>query len=304
MSKSFDDLLKKLEVCKKKVIAVAAAQDEAVLEAVAGAKRQGIADAILFGSKKEIEQAALHVDIDLNDFEIRDIEDKVEAAYAAVKAVHDKEADMYMKGIIETKQVLKCVLDKEVGLRTGKLLSHVGVFEVEGMERLLFVTDAAFNMYPTLEEKKDILENAVTVAKACGVELPKVAPLAAVEVLNPKMPATVDAAELTKMNEAGDIKDCIVDGPLAFDLAISREAAEHKGTLNRKITGDADILLVPTIEVGNVLYKCLGHVATSKSGALLVGTSAPVVLTSRSDSFETKLNSIALAAIVAQELQK
>ena len=125
------------------------------------------------------------------------------------------------------------MLDKEVGLRTGKLLSHVGVFEVEGMERLLFVTDAAFNMYPTLDEKKDILENAVTVAKACGVELPKVAPLAAVEVLNPKMPATVDAAELTKMNEAGDIKDCIVDGPLAFDLAISREAAEHKGTLNR-----------------------------------------------------------------------
>jgi len=304
MSKSFDDLLKNVKKCSKKVIAVAAAQDSAVLEAVAGAKKQGIADAILFGSEKEIRQAAKDVDINLDEFEIVDIEDKMEAAYAAVKAVHDKKADMYMKGIIETKQVLKCVLDKEVGLRTGKLLSHVGVFEVQGIDRLLFLTDAAFNMYPTLEEKKDILENAVLVAKACGVELPKVAPLAAVEVVNPKMPATIDAAELTKMNENGEITGCIVDGPLAFDLAISKEAAIHKGMTNRKIVGDADILLVPTIEVGNVLYKCFGHVATSKSGALLVGTSAPVVLTSRSDSYETKLNSIALAAIVAQELQK
>ena len=304
MSKSFDDLLKNVKKCSKKVIAVAAAQDSAVLEAVAGAKRQGIADAILFGNEKEIREAAKTVDINLDEFEIVDIEDKMEAALAAVKAVHDKRADMYMKGIIETKQVLKCVLDKEVGLRTGKLLSHVAVFEVEGIDRLLFVTDAAFNMYPNVEEKKSILENAVLVAKACGIPMPKVAPLAAVEVVNPKMPATVDAAELTRMNEVGEITGCIVDGPLAFDLAISKEASIHKGMTHRKIVGDADVLLVPTIEVGNVLYKCLGHVATSKSGALLVGTSAPVVLTSRSDSYETKLNSIALAAIVAEELQK
>ncbi|MEG0806264.1 MAG: phosphate butyryltransferase [Lachnospiraceae bacterium] len=303
MGTKFENLLKEVAACEKKIIAVAAAQDSAVLEAVAGAKREGIADAVLFGDKKEIEEAAKSVDINLDEFRIIDIADKKEAALAAVKMVHDKKADMYMKGIIDTKTVLQCVLDKEIGLRTGKLLSHVGVFEVKGMERLLFITDAAFNIAPNLEEKRGILENAVTVARACGIEMPKVCPLAAVEVYNPKMQATVDGAELTRMNEEGIIKDCIVDGPLALDLAISREAAEHKGTTDRKIVGDADILLVPTIEVGNVLYKAFGHIAESESGALLVGTAAPVVLTSRSDSYQTKVHSIALAAIVAEKMK-
>lgn len=303
MSQNFEKILEEVKGCSRKKIAVAAAQDSAVLEAVAGAKKEGIADAVLFGDKAEIEEAAKSVDMNLNDYEIVDIHDKHEAALAAVKMVHDKKADMYMKGIIDTKTVLKCVLDKEVGLRNNCLLSHVGVFDLEGMDRLLFLTDAAFTPYPTLEDKKGILENAVLVARACGVEMPKVAPLAAVEVLNPKMPATVDAVELTKMNEEGIIQNCIVDGPLALDLAIDKEAAVHKGTTDRKIVGDADILLVPAIEVGNVLYKAFGHMMKGVSGALLVGASAPVVLTSRSDSYQTKINSIALAAIVAEKLK-
>lgn len=304
MKKEFTRIWQEAAKLEPKVISVAAAQDSAVLEAVAGAKKAGVATAVLFGDEQEIREAAKGVDINLDEFEIVDVKDKAEAARKAVELVHDKKADMYMKGIIDTKTVLRCVLDKEVGLRTGKLLSHVGVFEVEGMDRLLFVTDAAFNMYPELEEKKQILENAVTVAHACGVECPKVAPIAAVEVFNPKMPATVDAVELTKMNEEGQITGCIVDGPLAFDLAISREAAEHKGATDRKVAGDADIILVPNIETGNVLYKALGHIADSENGALLVGTAAPVVLTSRSDSYETKLNSIVLAAMVAERLKQ
>ena len=304
MKKEFKRIWEEAARLDRKVISVAAAQDSAVLEAVAGAKKAGVADAVLFGDAEEIRKAAQGVDIDLTEFEIVDVKDKAEAALKAVQLVHDKKADMYMKGIIDTKTVLRCVLDKEVGLRSGKLLSHVGVFEVEGFDRLLFLTDAAFNMYPELEEKKQIVENAVTVAHACGVSCPKVAPIAAVEVLNPKMPATVDAVELTKMNEEGVLTGCIVDGPLAFDLAISREAAEHKGATDRKIVGDADILLMPNIETGNVLYKALGHIADSENGALLVGTTAPVVLTSRSDSYETKLNSIVLAAMVAQRLKQ
>ena len=304
MKKEFKRIWEEAARLERKVISVAAAQDSAVLEAVAGAKKAGVADAVLFGDAEEIRKAAQGVDIDLSEYEIVDVKDKAEAARKAVELVHDKKADMYMKGIIDTKTVLRCVLDKEVGLRSGKLLSHVGVFEVEGLDRLLFLTDAAFNMYPELEEKRQIVENAVTVAHACGVSCPKVAPIAAVEVLNPKMPATVDAVELTKMNEEGKITGCIVDGPLAFDLAISREAAEHKGATDRKIVGDADILLMPNIETGNVLYKALGHIADSENGALLVGTTAPVVLTSRSDSYETKLNSIVLAAMVAERLKQ
>ena len=208
-----------------------------------------------------------------------------------------------MKGLMDTKGFLKTVLDKEVGLRTGKPLSHVAVFEVKGIDHLLYLTDVAFMTYPTLEDKVNLIENAVGVAKACGVECPKVAPLAAVEVVNPKMPCTVEAAELTKMCEEGKISGCIVDGPLSFDLATDAEAAAHKGAEGRKIVGDADILLFPDIHAGNLVYKCLVHTADVKNGCILTGTKAPVILTSRSDSFETKVNSIALAAVVAEAMK-
>ena len=304
MSKHFDDLLQKVSQCSKKKVSVAVAQDDAVLEAVKAAKERGIADAILVGDEKKIREIAAQINMDLNDFEIINVEDVQEAALKAVSLVHDGKADMYMKGLIDTKGFLKSVLDKEVGLRTGKPLSHVCVFEIKGMDHLLFLTDVAFIPYPTLEDKVNIIANTVEIVNACGIQNPKVAPLAAVEVVNPKMPVTLEAAELTKMCEEGKITGCIVDGPLSLDLAIDPKAAEHKGATNRKIQGDADVLLFPDIHAGNLVYKCLVHTADVKNGNILTGTKAPVILTSRSDDFETKVNSIALGAVVAEELGK
>lgn len=304
MNKGFDALLAKIGECSVKKVAVANAQDDAVLEAVRAAKDKNIADAILVGDEDKIKEIAASKNINISDFKIIDVKDMIEAARTAVKLVHDGEADMYMKGLIDTKDFLKSVLDKEIGLRTGKPLSHVAVFEVEGYDRLLFLSDVAFIPYPTLEDKAGIIKNTVEVAQACGIECPKVAPVAAVEVVNPKMPVTVEAAELTKMNEEGQITGCIVDGPLSLDLAIDPEAARHKGATGRKIVGDADVILFPDIHAGNLVYKCLVHTANVKNGCILTGTKAPVILTSRSDEFETKVNSIALAAIVAEELSK
>ncbi len=304
MTKSFDDLLKRVSECSKKKVAVAVAQDKAVLEAVKAAKERNIADAILVGDEAQIRAIGAELNMNMDEYEIINEVDVVEASLKAVSLVHDGKADMYMKGILPTGTFLKSVLNKEVGLRTGKPLSHVAVFEVPGIDRLLFLTDVAFMPYPTLEDKKCIIEYTVEVAKACGVEMPKVAPLAAVETVNPKMPVTLEAEELTKMNEAGEIKDCIVDGPLSLDIALYKEAAEEKGALGRKVAGDADILLFPDIHAGNLVYKAIVHMVNMKNGCILTGTKAPVVLTSRSDTFETKVNSIALAAIVAEELAK
>ncbi len=304
MNKSFDEIVSKVKECGKKTVAVAAAQDDAVLVAVKEAKKRGIADAILVGDEKKIRELAATIDMDLSEFQIIDEPDMIQASLKAVKLAHDGVADMYMKGIIDTKNFLKSVLDKEVGLRTGNALSHVAVFDIPGMEKLLFLTDVAFMTYPTLEDKANIIKNAIPVCKACGVEVPKVAPLAAVEVVNPKMPVTVEAAELTRMCEEGQITDCIVDGPLSLDLAIDPEAAKHKNALDRKIQGDADVLLFPDIHAGNQVYKALVHLVPGvKIGGILAGTKVPVILTSRSDTFETKVNSIALAAVVAEEIK-
>ena len=303
MSKNFDDLLTKLKVAKTKKLAVAVAQDEPVLEAVKAAKDRGIADAILVGDREKIEAVATKIDMDLSSFEIVHEADVKKAALKAIELVSSGQADMVMKGLVDTATFLRSVLNKEVGLRTGKLMSHVSVFEIEGIDRLILLTDAAFNTYPDLKQKVQIINNSVMVAKACGIENPKVAPVCAVEVVNPKMPCTVEADELTKMNEEGKITGCIVDGPLSLDLAIEPEAAYHKGTTNRKIVGDADVLLFPDIHAGNITYKALVHTAECVNGNILTGTKAPVILTSRSDEFEVKVNSIALAAIVAENLK-
>ena len=300
----FDDIIAKVKECGKKTVAVAAAQDDAVLEAVRAAKEQGIADAILVGDEAKIRELATNLNMDLSEFEIINEPDMIQASLTAVKLAHDGKADMYMKGVIDSKNFLKSVLDKEVGLRTGGPLSHVCVFDIPGIDHLLFLTDVAFMTYPTLEEKVSIIKNTIPVCKACGVDMPKVAPLAAVEVVNPKMPVTVEAAELTRMCEEGIIKDCIVDGPLSLDLAIEPEAALHKGATDRKIQGDADVLLFPDIHAGNLVYKAIVHMVEVKNGCILTGTKVPVILTSRSDTFETKVNSIALAAVVAEEMKK
>ena len=303
-SKHFHKLIENVKNLPTKKMAVAAAEDEYVLESVKIAKEEGLAESILVGDEKKIRELAKGLNMDLSGYEIINEVEPAKAALKAVKLVHDGKADMYMKGLISTKDFLRSVLDKEVGLRTGRVLTHVGVFEVKGIDQLLFLSDQAFIMYPTLEEKVKIIENALDIANACGIQNPKVAPLAAVEVVNPKMPETVDAAELTKMNAEGKIKGCVIDGPLSLDMAISKEACSHKKGLNRKITGDADILLFPDIHTGNVAYKMLVHTAHFLNGAILSGTSAPVILTSRSDSVATKVNSIALASVLADHLKK
>ena len=299
MSKTFDKILDTAKAQGMKTVVVAVAQDEPVLEAVRDAKKNGIANAILVGDKEKIIFIAKNIGMDAEEFEIIDEKDVKKASLTAVQIVSSGKADMLMKGLVETATFLRAVLNKEVGLRTGKLMSHVAVFEIPGYDRLIFLTDVAFNMYPELKEKKGIINNSVAVAKACGVELPKVAVVCAVEVVNPSMQATLDAAMLSKMSDRGQIKGCIVDGPLSLDIAISGEAAKHK-KIEGPVAGKADILVMPNIETGNAMYKCLNYTTKSKSGGLLVGTSAPVILTSRADTPETKLHSIALAALVAE----
>ncbi len=302
MARNFGELLEKVKCGEIKRIAVAVAQDEPVLEAVIEAKRQGIADAVLVGDKEEIEAISQRLKIDISQFEIIDEKDTKRAALKAVELVSTKKADMVMKGLVDTATFLRSVLNKEVGLRTGRLMSHVAVFQVDTIDRLIFVTDAAFNTYPDLKAKIDIVNNSVQVAKAVGIEMPKVAAICAVEVVNPDMPATLDAANLAKMNDRGQIKGCIVDGPLALDNALSEEAAAHK-KISGLVAGKADIMLMPNIEAGNVMYKTLTYGANAKNGGILVGSAAPVILTSRADSFEAKVNSIALAALVAQGIK-
>ena len=303
MGKSFDDILKRVSTCSRKRISVAAAQDAPVLEAVAAARDRGIADPILVGDEVQIRKICEELSIDLGGVRIIDEPDFTAASLRAVELVHDGEADMYMKGMLATATFLRSVLNKEVGLRTGRPLSHASVFEIRGFGRLLFLADVAFIPYPTLEDKETIINYTVDVAHACGVECPKVAPLAAVEVVNEKMPCCVDAAQLTRWNEEGRITGCIVDGPLSIDLAIDPGAARHKkGAMDRKIVGDADVLIFPDIHSGNMVYKTITHFSEFRNGAILTGTRAPVILTSRADSFETKINSIALGAVMAEHL--
>lgn len=296
MIRNFKELIEKCKEIGPRTIAVAVAQDEEVLTAVDGAYKLGIAKAILVGDKEKIEGIAKACGIDVSKFEVIDEKDNVEAAKKAVQLVSSGKADMVMKGLIGTADILRAVLDKDFGLRTGRVLSHVAVFEYE--DRLMLLTDAAMNIAPDINQKAQIVQNAVIVAKALGIDTPKVAPLAAVELVNPDMPATIDAAMLSKMAERGQIKGAIIDGPLALDNAVSVEAAQHKG-IKSPVAGYADILLVPDIEAGNVLYKSIVYFAKAKICGIIAGAKAPVILTSRADSHEAKLNSIALAVLVS-----
>jgi phosphate butyryltransferase len=301
MIKNFNDVLIIAKERGPKKIAVACAQDSDVLKAVNNAYVKGIADAILIGDKEKIELICQEESIDTSNYEILDIKDNAEASLKAVELVSSGKAQMVMKGLVDTAVILKAVLNKEVGLRTGNALSHVAVFDVPTYHKLLLVTDAAMNIAPDLETKKQILENSLVVSRALDIEVAKVGVIAAKEKVNPKMPATVDAGELVKMNEAGEITGCIVGGPFAVDNAVSKEAAEIKG-INHPAAGDVDIMLCPTIEAGNVLYKTLAFLSNAQSAGIIVGAKAPVILTSRADSEEAKLNSIALAVLMAAKM--
>lgn len=298
MIKRFDDLLAVARERGPKKVAVAVAQDADVLMAVSGAHKQGIVEAILVGDKAEIEARAAEINVDLTPFEIIDIKDMFEASLKAVELVSSGQAHMVMKGLVDTSIILKAVLDKQVGLRTGNVLSHVAVFDVPMYHKLLLVTDAAMNIAPDVMQKKQIIENALEVAYALDVELPKVGVICAKEKVNDKMPATVDAGALVEMNEKGELTGCIVGGPFALDNAVSKEAAKLK-KIDHPAAGDCDILLCPNIEGGNILYKTLGFLTEARSAGVIVGAKAPVVLTSRADSDDAKLNSIALGVLMA-----
>jgi phosphate butyryltransferase len=279
-------------------VAVAAAEDEEVMEAVIEALNRNLANFILFGDNEKITTIlnVNHKDQQISNKKLTVVhaDSNTMAAELAVRAVSSKKATVLMKGNIPTSVLLKAVLNKEYGLRTGNILSHVAVFEIPDYDRFTIVTDAGMNIAPDLEQKAQMIKNAAGIARAIGIEYPKVAPIAAVEVVNPAMQATIDAAALTIMNKRGQITGCIVDGPLALDNAVSALAAEHKG-IHSEVAGRADILLVPAIEVGNVLYKSLIYFAKAKVGAVIAGAKAPIVLTSRADSAESKLYSLALA---------
>ena len=285
----------------KKTVAVAVAEDHEVIEAVAKAIKLQLAQFRLYGNQEKIMGMLQEHGLQTSEHvEVIAAMSSAEAAELSVKAVRNGEADVLMKGNIPTANILKAVLNKEWGLRKGSVLSHVAAFEVPNYNRLIFVTDAAMNIAPDVTQKAAIIQNTVEVARAIGIDLPKVAPIAAVEVVNPAMQATIDAAMLTQMNRRGQIKNCVVDGPLALDNAVSQIAAEHKGIVS-DVAGKADILLVPTIEAGNVLYKSLVYFADAKVGAMIAGAKAPIVLTSRADSAETKVYSLALAVATASK---
>jgi phosphate butyryltransferase len=277
-------------------VAVAAAEEASVLEAVAASWERGLAEPILVGDQAAIGAIGASLGIDLSRFERIEAEDHAEAAAEAVRLVRSGEADFLMKGIVETSILLKAAFNKESGINAGSLASHVELLEVASYHKLLFVTDAAINIAPGLEDKLRIISNAVRAARSLGVERPKVAVLAALEKVTGRMPATVEAAALARFWREGRIEGCVVDGPLALDCAISSESARVKGLVS-EVAGDADILLAPDIEAGNVLCKSLLDLGGAKGAGIVMGAAAPIVMASRADGRETKLASIAFAAL-------
>ncbi len=297
MFTKLDDLFKQ-SIPEKKKLVLAVGQDENALEAAYTAHHKGVIELICTGEKEEILKIAQSVNLDFSGIEIIDEKDKSKAVELAVKLINDGKANILMKGNVSTSVLLKGALNKEWGLRSGQLLSHFSIFEIEAYHKLLAITDVAMNIAPDLSEKVGIIDNAVNYLARIGIKNPKVAIVSAVESVKEAMPSTIDAAILSKMAERGQIKNCVIDGPLAMDNAISKESAEHKG-IDSEVAGDADLLIMPNIEAGNILYKTLGFFTKSKLAAVILGAKAPIVLTSRADSEEAKLNSIYLAALGA-----
>ncbi len=281
----------------KKRLVLAAAHDANALDAVISAQKAGIVEAILVGDQKAIQEIALKSGHDLSGATVINEPNNDKAAAICVQMIREKKADILMKGNLGTSSLLKAVLNKENGLRTGELISHLALFELPSYHKIIGLSDAAMNIAPDLNGKVSLINSATACLRKLGVERPKVAVLSAVETVNPDMKSTLDAAALAKMADRGQIKGCIVDGPLAFDNAVSKKSAEYKGIVS-PVAGDADLLIADDIDAANGLYKAFIYFAGAKCAAVILGASAPIVLTSRADSDETKLNSIALAAAI------
>jgi len=297
--KNLNDLKRLVEGGPRKKLVLAAAQDQHSLGAVIKAWRENIIEPILIGDKEEIQNICLANNYDITGVRIIHEPDTEKSVEMAVRMVSSKQADILMKGMIGSSTLLRCVLNKEWGLRTGNLLSHFALFEVDTYHKVIAVTDVAMNIAPNLKEKIAILNNSVACLNKLGYIMPKVAVLGAVEMVNENMEATLDAALLSKMNQRDQIKNCIIDGPLAFDNAVSLESALHKG-IKSEVAGDTDLLLMPDIEVGNVLYKSLVFFAKAKVASIILGALVPIVLTSRSDSEQAKFDSILLSAAASK----
>ncbi|HNX23523.1 MAG TPA: bifunctional enoyl-CoA hydratase/phosphate acetyltransferase [Spirochaetota bacterium] len=287
-----------LEIAKSKPaakMAVAAAADDHALDAVKEASKAGIISPILVGDKNSIKKIADKLAFNLDGIEIIDETDPVKSCAIAVSMIRSGKAQILMKGLVGTAFLLRAVLNKENGISRGTVMSHAALLESPQYHKLLCITDCGMNILPTLNEKADIINNVVEIYKKLKLDKPKIGILAAVELINEKMEATTHAAMLVTMNRRGQIKDCIIDGPLAFDNIISKEACDHKGIIT-EIGGDADVVILPNIETGNTLYKALVYLGGATVASVALGASAPIVLTSRSDSDRSKLMSIALAA--------
>lgn len=295
---SFKEVFERIKSHPKKQISVAAAQDPTVLKAVSEAKKLGIADYILIGDEKGIKTLARDFEIEIEEDKIYNEPKDLNAIKKAVQLVSSNKADILMKGMTHTDDFLRGVLDKETGLRTGKIMSHVNVLESSALGRLLFVTDGAMNIAPDLDTKCSIILNAIYLANIFDIKNPKVAVTTAVELANPKMQSTIDAAVLAKMSQRGQFSGKIIDGPFALDNAISPWAAKHKG-ITGPVAGKADIIIVPSIEAGNMLGKAHVYLTGNSLAGVVVGASAPIVLTSRADTSKSKLNSIATAILMA-----
>lgn len=293
---NYREILEKIKSRGQVIVSVAVAQDKEVLAAIKLAQDAGIAGAILVGDAELIKPMLAEIGL-AADMQIIHEPDTNKAALKAVSIVRNGQAQVLMKGLINSSDFLRAVLNKEEGLRTGRQLSHLAAFEVPGQKKIFFVTDGGMNIAPTLPEKVSILTNAMLALHSMGITNPHVAVVAANEVVNPKMPVTVDGETLAQMSLAGELPAGIVEGPIALDVAISPEAAGHKG-IDSKISGSVDLILVPTIETGNILGKSLIYYAKSKMAGIVLGATHPIVMTSRAETPEGKLNSIALACLV------
>lgn len=298
MINNFDELLSAVKNNSTMRLAIAAAHDRDVLEAVSSAARMKLVEPILIGDKPVIKKILADINAE-DDFRIVHEPDLIQSAKTAVSIVRKGEADFLMKGLLQTADIMRAVLDKENGLRTDSLISHVMVYQVPSYPKLIYLTDGGINVAPDLNQKVKILENAITVCKAMGLDTIYTAVLAGAETVNPKIPATVDAEALASMKDKWDFMNTVVEGPVALDLAISKQACDHKGYKGAG-GGKADILLVPYYEVGNALGKSLTYFAGSKSAGIIMGAKTPIVLVSRADTSETKLLSIALGSIIAK----
>jgi phosphate butyryltransferase len=297
--KNLNDLKRLVEGKPRRKLVLAAAQDQHSLGAIIKAWKDNIIEPILVGDKNEIENICKLNNYDITGVKIINEPEIEKSIEIAVKMVSSKQADILMKGRTGSATLLRSVLNKEWGLRTGNLLSHFALFEVATYKKVIAVTDVAMNIAPSLHDKIAIVNNSVDCLNRLGYVNPKVAVLGAVEMVNENMQATLDAALLSKMNQRDQIKNCIIDGPLAFDNAVSLESAQLKG-IKSEVAGDTDLLLMPDIEVGNVLYKSLVFFANAKVASIILGASVPIVLTSRSDSEQAKYDSILLAAAASR----